>query len=268
MSIKNKRYGNVEYLKADGIKVPHCFTTRHTGVSTGIWGSMNIAMHRGDEDANVVENYAILGKCIGFQAEDLVLSHQTHSDIVRKVGRADHIGLDHHEYPECDALITNEPGVGLVIFTADCTPILLHDPVTGAVGAVHAGWRGTAFGIVKKAVDRMVAEYGCDPANIHAAIGPNIGLCCFETDEDVPNALREALGEEVEDCFEKYDGKYHVDLKDANEIWLRRAGVKMRNIEMSISCTACRPDRYWSHRVTKGERGSQGAVIVCGGKAE
>lgn len=262
MSIKNKRYGNVEYLKADGIKVPHCFTTRLTGVSTGIWGSMNIAMHRGDEDANVVENYKILGKCIGFETEDLVLSHQTHSDIVRKVGRADHIGLDHHEYPECDALITNEPGVGLVIFTADCTPILLHDPVTGAVGAVHAGWRGTASGIVKKTVDMMVAEYGCDPADIHAAIGPNIGQCCFETDKDVPDALLAALGNEMNEYIELYEnGKYHVDLKEANAMWLRRAGV--RNIEISISCTACRPDRYWSHRVTGGDRGSQGAVILC-----
>ena len=111
----------------------------------------------------------------------------------------------------------------------------------------------------------MVSEYGCDPANIHAAIGPNIGQCCFETDADVPEALRAALGQEMEEFIEYYGdtGKYHVDLKEANAIWLRRAGV--RNIEISISCTACRPDRYWSHRVTGGERGSQGAVILCQG---
>ena len=263
MSIKNKRYGTVEYLKADGIKVPHCFTTRLTGVSTGVWGSLNIAMHRGDADANVEENYRILGECIGFAPEDLVLSHQTHSDIVRRVTRADHIGLDHHEYPECDALITNEPGTGLVVFTADCTPILLHDPVTGAVGAVHAGWRGTASGIVKKTVDMMAAEFRCDPADIRAAIGPNIGQCCFETDADVPNALLDALGDEVREYIDEdyLSGKFHIDLKEANAIWLRRAGVK--NIEISISCTACRPDRYWSHRITGGQRGSQGAVILC-----
>ena len=263
MSIKNKRYGKVEYLKADGIKAPHCFTTRLTGVSTGIWESMNIAMHRGDEDANVEENYRILGGCIGFAPEDLVLSHQTHSDIVRKVTRADHIGLDHHAYPECDALITREPGTGLVIFTADCTPILLWDEKTGAVGAVHAGWRGTASGIVKKTVEAMTAEFGCDPADLHAAIGPNIGQCCFETDADVPEALRAALGREMEEYIEFYGdtGKYHVDLKEANALWLRRAGV--RNIEISISCTACRPDRFWSHRITGAQRGSQGAVILC-----
>ena len=265
MSIKNKRYGKVEYLKADGIKAPHCFTTRLGGVSQGIWESMNLGLHRGDDPEKVAENYRILGRCIGFEIYDLVLTHQVHSDIVRKVGRADCAGIDSHAYPECDALITNEPGVGLVVFTADCTPILLHDPVTGAVGAVHAGWRGTASGIVKKCVEAMAAEFGCDPANIHAAIGPNIGQCCFETDREVPDALLEALGSEMEEYIELYGdtGKYHVDLKEANAMWLRRAGV--REIEISISCTACRPDRYWSHRVTHGERGSQGAVIVCKG---
>ena len=262
MSIKNKRYGKVEYLKADGIRVPHCFTTRLGGVSQGIWESMNIGLHRGDDPEHVRQNYEILGRCIGFGIEDLVLTRQTHSDIVRAVGRGDCNGIDHRDYPECDALVTNEPGVALVVFTADCTPILLHDPVTGAVGAVHAGWRGTAAGIVKKAVEKMVSEYGCDPANIHAAIGPNIGQCCFETDQEVPDAMLNALGRAAGEFIEQRGEKYFLDLKEINALWLRRAGVK--EIEISISCTACRPDRYWSHRVTHGERGSQGAIIVCG----
>ena len=266
MSIKNKRYGKVEYLKADGIKAPHCFTTRIGGVSEGIWSSMNLGLHRGDDPEKVAENYRILGKCIGFELEDLVLTHQTHSDIVRKVGRADCAGIDSHTYPESDGLITNEPGVALVIFTADCTPILLHDPVTGAVGAVHAGWRGTASGIVKKCVEAMVREYGCDPADIHAAIGPNIGQCCFQTDREVPDAMIAALGHAAKEFIEPREDKYYVDLKEMNALWLRRSGV--RNIEISISCTACRPDRFWSHRVTNGERGSQGAVIICKGAAE
>jgi len=265
MSIKNKRYGKVEYLKADGIKAPHCFTTRIGGVSEGIWGSMNLGYHRGDNPENVAENYRILGKCIGFELEDLVLTRQTHSCLVRKVGRADCAGIDNHDYPESDALITGEPGVALVIFTADCTPILLHDPVTGAVGAVHAGWRGTASGIVARTVNAMVTEYGCNPADIHAAIGPNIGQCCFETDKEVPDAMIAALGDDAREFIEFWDGKYHVDLKELNSLWLERSGV--RQIEISISCTACRPDRYWSHRVTHGERGSQGAVIICKGGA-
>ena len=263
MSIKNKRYGKVEYLKADGIKAPHCFTTRIGGVSEGIFESMNLGFHRGDDPENVAENYRILGKCIGFGIEDLVLTRQTHTDIVRKVGRADCNGIDHRQYPECDGLITNEPGVGLVVFTADCTPILLHDPVTGAVGAVHAGWRGTAAGIAKNCVEAMAREYGCNPADICAAIGPNIGQCCFETDADVPEAMIAALGDDAKEFIEFWDGKYHVDLKEINGLWLERAGV--RKIEISISCTACRPDRYWSHRVVGNDRGSQGAIIVCKG---
>lgn len=266
MAIKNKRYGTVEYLKADGIKVPHCFTTRIGGVSTGVFESMNIGLHQGEKRENVEENLRILGKCIGFTLEDLVLGHQTHSDIVRKVGRVDCGGIDHHTYPECDGLITNEPGVALLVYTADCTPILLHDPVTGAVGAVHAGWRGTAAGIARKCVEAMAAEYGCQPENIHAAIGPNIGQCCFETDREVPEAMIAALGEPAKEFIEERNGKYFLDLKEINALWLRRAGVK--EIEISISCTACRPDRYWSHRVTSGQRGSQGAIIVCKGGAE
>lgn len=263
MSIKNKRYGKVEYLKADGLKVPHCFTTRIGGVSEGIFESMNLGYHRGDDPEKVAENYRILGHCIGFEIEDLVLTRQTHTDIVRKVGRADCNGIDHRQYPECDGLITNEPGVGLVVFTADCTPILLHDPVTGAVGAVHAGWRGTAAGIVKNCVEAMVREYGSNPADICAAIGPNIGQCCFETDADVPDAMIAALGDDAKEFIEFWDGKYHVDLKEINGLWLERAGV--RKIEISISCTACRPDRYWSHRIVGNDRGSQGAIIVCKG---
>lgn len=223
---------------------------------------MNIGIHRGDDPEKVAENYRILGKCIGFQPEELVVTRQTHSDIVRKVGKADQGKyMVNGASPECDALITNEPGVGLVVFTADCTPILLHDPVTGAVGAVHAGWRGTASGIVKKCVEAMVKEYGCDPADLCCAIGPNIGQCCFETDADVPEAMIAALGDEADPFIEKWDGKFHVDLKELNALWLRKAGV--RNIEISISCTACRPDRFWSHRKVGNDRGSQGAIIIC-----
>jgi YfiH family protein len=126
----------------------------------------------------VLKNYEILGDALGFEPGKLVLSHQTHTDIVLRVGEKQAgAGLFAPELPECDALITNEPGVGLVIFTADCTPILLQDSVTGAVGAVHAGWRGTAADIAGKTVAAMTREFGSDPADIRAAIGPNIAQC-------------------------------------------------------------------------------------------
>lgn len=261
MGMKTVKYGALTYVAAENIAAPHGFTTRLGGVSSGYLASLNLGQHRGDSPENVAENYRRLGEAIGFSTEQLVLTRQTHSDIVRQVGSRDAAGLDHRSYPECDALITNEPGVGLMVFTADCTPILLHDPVTGAVGAAHAGWRGTAAGIAAKTVDAMVRAFGSRPADICAAIGPNIAQCCFETDADVPEAMVKALGDAAEGYIRKVGCKYYVNLKGLNEVFLRRAGVV--SIAVSGECTACQPEKYWSHRVTRGERGAQGAVIVC-----
>lgn len=248
-------------LIADNISVPHGFTTREGGTSTGIFSSMNIAMHRGDEAENVTKNYEILAERIGFELKSLVLTRQTHSDAVRVVTKKDARGLDHLAYPECDALITNDAGCALAVFTADCTPILLFDEATGAVGAVHAGWRGTAADIAGRTVRAMASEFGCRAEDIRAAIGPNIGACCFETDRDVPDAVIKQYGREAEDCIRQTGVKYHVDLKAVNALSLRRAGV--RDIAISEFCTMCTPSLFWSHRLTGAQRGSQGAVIVC-----
>ena len=261
MPLQTVTQGKLEYLVAEGISVPHCFTTRLGGVSTGSLSSLNIAMHRGDKPENVRENYRILGNALGFEETDIVLTRQTHSDIVRVVTKADHLSLDHYEYPECDALVTNDPGTALVVFTADCTPILLHDPVTGAVGAVHAGWRGTAAKLAAKAVKAMEDNFGTDPKNIRAAIGPNIGFCCFETDADVPEAMVNAYGADAEEFIRQQGDKYYVNLKEINALCLGRAGVE--HIEISTDCTMCSHHRFWSHRVTRGDRGSQGAIIIC-----
>lgn len=264
MALKTVNKGKTEYLVSEQIQVPHCFTTRLGGVSQGYLASMNIGTRRGDTFENVLENYRILGNLVGFSPEDLVLTRQTHTDIVRKVGDGEKgAGLFSPELPECDALITNTPGVGLVVFTADCTPILFWDPETGAVGAAHAGWRGTAAGIAQKTVEAMVTAYGCKPENIRAAIGPNIGVCCFETDREVPEAMVAALGEVANQYIHPKNEKFYVNLKEINALFLRWAGVE--RVEISTDCTACSPDRFWSHRKTGSQRGSQGAIIVCKG---
>ncbi len=261
MCIKTKPFDTPQYLCAPNISVPHGFTTRCGGVSPAPYDSLNLGLHRGDDPENVAQNHARLAQALGYRTQELVMSHQTHTDCVRLVTRADARGIDHYDQPECDGLITCDPGTALFIFTADCTPILLCDPVTGAVGAVHAGWRGTAAQIAAKAVAKMTACFGCDPKNIRAAIGPNIGFCCFETDRDVPDAMRAAFGEEADGYILAKKDKFHVDLKGLNALSLKRAGVE--NIHLSDLCTVCRCDRFFSHRVTKGIRGSQGAVIVC-----
>lgn len=256
--------GKLEYLTSDLIGLPHCFSTRLGGVSTGELSSLNLGLGRGDSVENVMENYRILGNAVGFSLEDLVFARQTHTDIVRVV-TAENAGegLYRPVASECDGLVTNVPGVALTVFTADCTPILLWDTETGAVGAVHAGWRGTVADIVGKAVGAMRECYGSKPADIRGAIGPNIGKCCFETDEDVPHAVEQLLGQEADRFILRRGGKFHVDLKGVNRYLLNRAGVE--SVDVSEACTACRPDRFWSHRVVGQKRGSMAAIIVCKG---
>lgn len=261
MPLEKNLKNQVEYLTAGGISVPHGFTTRYGGVSTGSQSSLNLAFGRGDSMENVEQNLRRLGAAVGFDPEKLVLTRQTHSDIVRVVTEADCRGFCHKDYPECDALVTNTPGVTLLVFTADCTPMLFYDPVTGTVGAAHAGWRGTAGKIGAKTVRTMAEAFGCKPENIRAAIGPNIGKCHFETDADVPQAMLAAYGEKAGAYIQRRGEKYHLDLKAINAMSLESVGV--RYIEISEECTFCQCDRFWSHRASHGERGSQGGVISC-----
>ncbi len=190
MPMITKKFDTLEYLAAPEISVPHGFTTRLGGVSTGSQASLNLAYGRGDTMENVETNIRRLAQALAFDPAKLVMTHQVHTDVIRPVTAADAQGLCHRVYPDCDGLVTNQPGVALMVFTADCTPILFHDPVTGAVGAVHAGWRGTALDIAGKTVETMVRCYGCRPEDIRAAIGPNIGQCHFETNADVAAARR------------------------------------------------------------------------------
>ena len=254
--------GSLEYFRADNIRVPHGFTTRRGGVSEGIFNSLNLSFSRGDDPACVLENYRRIGLSLGFTPQDVVNARQIHSDIVVKAG-PEHRGklMEPGASPECDALIPTTPGLALYVSTADCTPILLWDPVTGAVGAAHAGWRGTAAGIAGKTVRAMVREFGCNSRDIHAAIGPNAGDCHFETDADVPQAILEAYGSEAEVYIRPQGNKYYVNLKAVNALSLCREGVQ--NISVSSLCTMCQPDLFWSHRITKGQRGAQGGIIVC-----
>lgn len=254
--------GTMEYLTAHNIAVPHCFTTRLGGVSKGIYKSLNLSTARGDVPEAVVENYRRIGACLGFAPEDVVMATQTHSSIVLRVdGSCRGAGLLTPSLPECDALITDTPGLALFVSTADCTPILLHDPVTGAVGAAHAGWRGTAGAIAAKTVEAMAACFGTEPRNIRAAIGPNAGQCHFQTDADVPQAMEAAFGSAVNAYIRRDGHKYYVNLKDINAWILRSAGVE--DIAVSHHCTMCRPDLFWSHRITRGQRGAQGGIILC-----
>ena len=258
-----KCVSGVEFLAAPALQTPHGFSTRVGGVSEGIFESLNLGHRRGDDPERVRENYRRFCAATGTDANRVVMANQIHANTVRVVTDADVKPDLLAPTPfEADGLATNVPGVTLVIFSADCIPILLFDPVRRAVAAAHAGWRGTAAAIGAAAVETMQAHFGSDPKDIRAAIGPGIGPCCFETDEDVPAAMTEALGDLAAPCMTQTGARWRVDLKAINQAVLERAGLLPQHIDVSEDCTCCRHDRFWSHRFTKGERGSQAAVIM------
>ncbi|MBP1737163.1 MAG: hypothetical protein H6Q60_1044 [Oscillospiraceae bacterium] len=267
MNLLERNYNGVHYLTADGFTaaggVCHGFSTRAGGVSEGPWASMNLGFSRGDDLSRVQENYRRFLDAIGYQDDRIIMNRQTHGNIIRLITSADGSRGLSPPTEEGDGLITDVPGMLLVVFTADCIPILLYDPERRVVAAVHAGWRGTAAGIVSHAVERMTSVFGCHPEQILAAIGPGIGQCHFETHEDVPNALTEALGASVFPFIQtRPAGKFNVDLKGINADLLERAGLWKSHIAVSDVCTACHPDQYWSHRVHGTDRGSQAAMIA------
>ena len=261
MDFIQHRSGALLYMRAPGISAPHAFTTRYGGASRGVFSTLNLAENRGDEKADVCHNYDVLAAALGLPAGGMAFTRQVHGALVRRVGPSDRRMPFDPPAPDADGLVTDVPGLPLVIFTADCIPVLLHDPVRGAVGAVHAGWRGTVSDIAGEGVRALVREFGCDPGDIRAAIGPGISACCFETGDEVPDAVRSALGPDAE-AFIASNGKPHVDLKGVNAFLLRRAGVPAENIDVSSECTMCLCGKYWSHRASHGRRGSQGAVIM------
>lgn len=265
MKFIEKNINGVTFVCADdlGSGVSHGFSTRLGGVSEGIYDSLNLGLSRGDDRSAVEENFRRFCAAVGADRERMVLSAQVHGDAVRCCTAADAgYGLTRDIPYEADGLATDVPGLTLAVFSADCLPILIHDPVRRAVAAVHAGWRGTALGIAERACEKLRDCYGSDPGDLRAAIGPGISACCFETDADVPNAMTAALGKAaLPFIFSEGNGRFRVDLKGLNAYRLERFGLSRENIAISPDCTACRSEKYWSHRVTRGERGSMAAII-------
>ena len=267
MNITQRHRHDVTWFAADGIEsaggVAHGFSTRKGGVSQGMWASLNLGVSRGDDPDRVRENYRRFLSAIGAEGGPLAMTNQVHGGTVRTVTSADWKEDPYGKVSyEADALMTATPGVTLLIFTADCIPILFYDPVRRVVAACHAGWRGTAAGIAGNTVERMKEVYGCRGEDILAAVGPGIGSCCFETHEDVPNAMMASMATAVLPCLEvKPNGKFAVDLKGINVKRLEQAGLDPANIAVCPSCTSCNTDLFWSHRRMGTDRGSMAAAI-------
>ena len=244
--------------------INHAFSTRLGGVSEGEFTSMNMAFNRGDNPENVTENYKRICKSAGFDFDSLTASAQDHNTFVRAVtSKNKGVGIyKPRDLHSVDALITNEKGVTLVTYYADCTPLFFVDIKQKAIGLAHAGWRGTVGRIGEKVVKKMTELYGTNPADIVAAIGPAISVCCYEVDKPCADnfyALSDLDSSRF--VFPKDNRKYMIDLLETNKQILIAAGVKNENITVSDVCTNCNSELLWSHRATKGKRGTMSALM-------
>ena len=249
--------------------IRHAFSTKHGGVSTGEWTSMNFAFSRGDKPENVIENYKIFSDAAGFQYSSLVTSSQDHNTFVRPVTKAEcGIGIwREKDIQSVDALITNEAGVTLVTHYADCTPLFFVDTVNKAIGLAHAGWRGTVGKIGQKVIEKMSELYNSQPKDIIVCIGPAISKCCYEVSNDCAENFYNLSNTENEKyetdnfIFLKENNKFMIDLLEANKQIVKNAGILEENIVKSDLCTMCNSDLLWSHRATKGHRGTMCAFM-------
>lgn len=240
----------------------HGMSTRFGGVSTGHLASMNLSFaQERDHRENVEENFRRIADAIGFPPESIVMSDQTHTSNVLRVGVQDRgKGLFRRRYwTDIDGFITNEPDTVLSIFTADCVPVFLADPVHRAIGLVHSGWRGTAARISEVAVQEMGYAFRSRPEDMIASIGPCICRDCYEVSADVAEQFP------AEVVRDRGNGKYDLDLMEANRRILEETGIPRQAISMPDICTCCNPDLLFSHRATGGKRGNMGSFLMIRG---
>jgi YfiH family protein len=249
----------VRFLTFSHLDVPHGISSRFTGVSVGAFGSLNLGMMSGDELDKVAENRRLFGAAVGFPTPYSVkLEHG--ADVVEIV-RAE----EQPSPPPADGCVTDRPDVPLTVTTADCVSILYHDPVRKAVGAAHAGWKGTLLGVAQNTVQKLQELYGCEPSNLRVALGPCIQVCCFEVDDQVAEQFEQRFpalkGEAFVRPHHDRPGKWHIDLHGALRRSLIAAGVTPDHLVSSPLCTSCRLEDFYSYRRDGGRTGRMAAAI-------
>lgn len=234
--------------------IVHAFLGRTGGVSSGHLASLNMGRREEDRPENLSENKKIIAQAFGIDISRLFTASQVHGDRILTIDRKD---ITPEEFKVCDgdAIITNIKGISIGILTADCVPVLLFDPKKGVVGAVHAGWKGTALQIAKKCIRAMQDKFGTDPGDITAAIGPAISLCCYKVQDEVVVAVGH-----IDMVTKPCEFHWCLDLPKANLIHLQEAGVT--EIDISGICTSCNFPLFYSHRKERGLTGRQLSFIT------
>ena len=273
-TILNRNNG-VEYLTYSRLEnipfIKHAFSTKEGGVSEGIFSTMNLSFTRGDDIDKVKENYRRFFDAVGFALNNMVMSDQIHETDIMKIDEKkineineESEGIEDRVCKNIDGLITDLLNVPLVTFYADCVPLYFVDTVNKAIGLSHSGWRGTVKGMGIKTVEAMVREYGSNPENIVAVVGPSICQECYEVSKDVVDELHKEYDDKFDVSsiyYEKENGKMQLNLWEANRQILLLAGLKSENIVISNVCTSCHSDLLFSHRKTNGKRGNLIAVM-------
>lgn len=257
----------VEYIQFNNLNkysdtLVHCFTTRRGGVSEGEYESLNMAFNKKDKRENVEENYRRIAKALGIDTENMVLSNQVHDNKIRIVSEIDRGKGIYRESDiiGIDGLITNNAEVALVTFYADCVPVFLFDPVKRVIALAHSGWRSTLKNISREAVIKMKNEFGCQPSDIEAAIGPSIGQCCFEVGEEVYEEFINTFPWCKTFC-KKIKEKWFIDLQSIIKTSLKSEGLEENKILIAGICTKCNNDVFFSHRGDNGKTGTLTAIM-------
>lgn len=257
-------YLTIPSFEATGL-VTHGFSTRLGGVSSAPYDQLNLGLHVGDAPSLVVQNRQRICEALGINPRHLVAAQQVHGDRVEVVtaqergrGAVDYQGA----LEATDALITKEKKVPLTTYFADCVPIFILDPVTPAIGLSHAGWKGTVMKIGAKTIKRMAEKFGTKAQECLIGIGPSIGPCCYEVDEGVVERLAANFLNWETFLKPTGEGRFLLDLWQANAQALMEVGVKKENITMSGYCTHCHRSLFFSYRAQKGKTGRMAAILM------
>lgn len=243
----------------------HGFSTRLGGVSQGEFAGLNLGLYNGDEEQAVQENRRQFLSCFSCQPSSAVSPQQVHQTEISVVTQADGgkgVLSAETALKNVDGLITNEKNIGLLLCFADCTPLFFWDPVEKVIALAHAGWKGTAAAIGAKTVTKMQRLYHSQPENILAAIGPSIGPCHYEVDHTVAEQFRRSFAFSDDVLTAKNNGKYWLDLWQANRQQLLSCGLTAEHITVSDYCTACYQELFYSYRASGGKTGRMAAFMM------
>ncbi len=264
-----KKSGSLSFFLFENLskykRIMHFVSSRPGGVSKYPYNSLNLGFHVGDSDIHVYRNRRILALCLGIPIEHFTICKQRHGKhvvIVTEAMRGRGGSSFDTALDNADAMVTDIPGVCIMVLVADCVPIVIFDPLRMVIGVAHAGRKGTFGGIAQNIVKVLIERFGSSAGNIIVGIGPSIGPCCYEVDREVISQARGISEKEGDYILYTKDNRGFLNLWELNRIQLEGMGIPKGNIEISKICSCCHPDVFFSYRYQKGCTGRFAAGIM------